>query len=496
MLLLLFLLAYRARMHTMPTPSALRSILPGVSERMRKRRCFADSDVDAAMIKQERHLVENNRLCREFSISAQRSLMQSLHYPPPGPPPHHTPPAPHSDQPITPKSIMLNLFPGINPSVLELVYQGCGGNIERTIRHFVGVPKSLAHPQLIVRSPTTPSSVIAQTSGGHVAVNPHQCGGSASEHLTPKVSPMGGEYRNTTPMGTYGTTSGMQAGVVGGHLPLSVTTPTSIPYSPPHPLNTSTSSGQHGVGGIPSQAGQHRAGGIPVQDSRDLSSSMRCIQTNFPSRMNHPMMYDHSLGGVTYRQRMTSDSSPGGVQYKQQIGALFAKSPIDVNSKIVHNYSTLGGSHGIPGGSHGIMVTHRGLPHSSTSSPTSPGASHLHRRTPNSSPEEMYHASVTGRNVRMQHSPDRYSAVSTSKLVPFRPGFDTGNTSSLATSASSSPNSESSCDDPRSPSTLWKSVDKSLDKSPVQINSLRTVRGVNLTAKLPFKFSVDALLAK
>ncbi|PVD23040.1 hypothetical protein C0Q70_16302 [Pomacea canaliculata] len=63
------LAAYRSRMHVLPPPEALRSVAPFMNERMRKRRCFADKDLEAAMIERERQL--------EFLRSRSAALAQS-----------------------------------------------------------------------------------------------------------------------------------------------------------------------------------------------------------------------------------------------------------------------------------------------------------------------------------------------------------------------------------------------------------------------------------
>ena len=34
---------------------------------------------------------------------------------------------------MSPRDFLQKIFPTVNPNVLELVFQGCGGNLERTI---------------------------------------------------------------------------------------------------------------------------------------------------------------------------------------------------------------------------------------------------------------------------------------------------------------------------------------------------------------------------
>ena len=41
-------------MHALPPPEALRSVTPFMNERMRKRRCFADKDLEVVMMERER----------------------------------------------------------------------------------------------------------------------------------------------------------------------------------------------------------------------------------------------------------------------------------------------------------------------------------------------------------------------------------------------------------------------------------------------------------
>jgi hypothetical protein len=51
--------AYQNRMHALPPPEVLRTANnPYLSERMRKRRCFADKDLEMVMMERERHCLD------------------------------------------------------------------------------------------------------------------------------------------------------------------------------------------------------------------------------------------------------------------------------------------------------------------------------------------------------------------------------------------------------------------------------------------------------
>ena len=111
--------AYRSRLHSLPPPEALRSMLPFVSERMRKRRCFADKELEAVMFERERQLqaekMKNtaSHMCHAMVIDPTR--------------PH----VPLGN--VSAREFLQKIFPTHNPNVLELVWQGCGGDVEKTI---------------------------------------------------------------------------------------------------------------------------------------------------------------------------------------------------------------------------------------------------------------------------------------------------------------------------------------------------------------------------
>ena len=132
-ILFLFIIAYRARLHALPPPEALRSVMPYVSERMRKRRAFADKELETVMFERERQ-VEDEKV----------KIMQSAvghHLPPAGTTPAPSPMDPSKNRQLmgqlSPTEFLQRIFPAVNPNVLELVWQGCGGDLERAIEQIV-----------------------------------------------------------------------------------------------------------------------------------------------------------------------------------------------------------------------------------------------------------------------------------------------------------------------------------------------------------------------
>ncbi|XP_002732510.1 doublesex and mab-3 related transcription factor 3, truncated-like [Saccoglossus kowalevskii] len=105
-----------------------------LSERLRKRRCFADKELDTTI------LLDRERQFRFLqSVSgAAPSLINSQ----------------YSGTPmvlrtlpkvnIAPKEFLTRIFPDQSPSVLELVLQGCGGNLEKAIEQVVGTMRQSA----------------------------------------------------------------------------------------------------------------------------------------------------------------------------------------------------------------------------------------------------------------------------------------------------------------------------------------------------------------
>uniref|UniRef100_X1ZYE5 DMA domain-containing protein n=1 Tax=Capitella teleta TaxID=283909 RepID=X1ZYE5_CAPTE len=125
------LATYRARLHSLPPPEALRSMFPYASERMRKRRCFADKELDAVMFEREKRAeVEKVRVHgiiqqAQSTVDPIRMRMQLMQQGVMG----------------SPREFLQRIFPAANPNVLELVYQGCGGNLERAIEQIVSGAK-------------------------------------------------------------------------------------------------------------------------------------------------------------------------------------------------------------------------------------------------------------------------------------------------------------------------------------------------------------------
>ena len=135
-------------------------MFPYVNERMRKRRCFADKDLEAAMFERERVMNEQMKLLQP-RFPAIMGVFGAQ-------------PTPTGNLPtnLSPKEFLSRLFPAVNPSVLELIFQGCGGNLEKTIEQLAaqtnmafsnklqGVGKqapSPIHPAFI----TPPSNVLS-----------------------------------------------------------------------------------------------------------------------------------------------------------------------------------------------------------------------------------------------------------------------------------------------------------------------------------------------
>ena len=159
-------------MHTLPPPEAIRSIFPYVNERMRKRRCFADKDLDASMFERERLLDEQHR---KMALLNQ-TLMSRV------PIPANVLEAQHAFANLPPVEFLLRIFPMINPNVLELVYQGCGGNLEKTIEQLVNHTNKvqLNKTQLVVGKCSS-----SQTKQGQDGLLPAFNANLAVPHTTP-----------------------------------------------------------------------------------------------------------------------------------------------------------------------------------------------------------------------------------------------------------------------------------------------------------------------
>ena len=123
-------------MHALPPPEALRSMTPYMNERMRKRRCFADKDLEMVMIERERQF----EMAKSRAAPVSQSPLGGFHA---GMAATGAcgifPPSPMMSKPrallgnVSPRDFLQRIFPSHNPNVLELVWQGCGGNLERAI---------------------------------------------------------------------------------------------------------------------------------------------------------------------------------------------------------------------------------------------------------------------------------------------------------------------------------------------------------------------------
>ncbi|XP_064625288.1 doublesex- and mab-3-related transcription factor 2-like [Lineus longissimus] len=114
---------YRSRVNALPPADAIRNMFPFMNERMRKRRCFADKELEAVMIERERQveIQKQNAKASENRNGATQSqttgtLQAALS---------------HSN----PREVLQRLFPALNPNVMELVFQGCGGNLSKAVEH-------------------------------------------------------------------------------------------------------------------------------------------------------------------------------------------------------------------------------------------------------------------------------------------------------------------------------------------------------------------------
>ena len=88
--------AYRARLHALPPPEALRSMFPYLSERMRKRRAFADKELEVVMFERERQieaekLRANGLMAQAAALDPARSRQLLGHHVPEGLPPEDLP---------------------------------------------------------------------------------------------------------------------------------------------------------------------------------------------------------------------------------------------------------------------------------------------------------------------------------------------------------------------------------------------------------------------
>ena len=112
---------------------------------MRKRRCFADKELEAVMFERERQIeaekIKQNGMLATAAVmdpSQSRHLLGQLQ----------------------PREFLQRIFPTVNPNVLELVWQGCGGNLERAIEQLVS--NASAASMAAAQQGAVPSSVAQQ----------------------------------------------------------------------------------------------------------------------------------------------------------------------------------------------------------------------------------------------------------------------------------------------------------------------------------------------
>ncbi|KAH9488287.1 hypothetical protein Btru_063825 [Bulinus truncatus] len=131
---------YRSRQHSLPTPDDVKSMSPYINERMRKRRCFADKELEMVMMERER---------RAEMTFHQNNLLARTVQPPPTPLE-----LTKSRMFMTPREMLHRVFPNHSPSLLELVWQGSGGHLERAIEQLAaGMKCTLGHLPAAVQQP-------------------------------------------------------------------------------------------------------------------------------------------------------------------------------------------------------------------------------------------------------------------------------------------------------------------------------------------------------
>lgn len=182
--------SYRSRLHSLPPPESLRNALPFMNERMRKRRCFADRELDVAMFEREKQAeimakTKSNAAAAAVAAAAAANASNPLgingSFPFPIVAtnlyslPLETIQSRNHSSNYSPKDFLLRIFPTLNPNVLELVWQGCGGNLERAIEQLA----SGMHSRLV---PATSNSLSAQigpcpqTINGQSLIGPYSAG--------------------------------------------------------------------------------------------------------------------------------------------------------------------------------------------------------------------------------------------------------------------------------------------------------------------------------
>ncbi|XP_014675559.1 PREDICTED: doublesex- and mab-3-related transcription factor 2-like [Priapulus caudatus] len=112
----------RSARYRFPASDNTRQTLPFMSERMRKRRAFADKELNDIMYEQERHLA-----AEKSHLAASLQLPDAAMVAARG----------GGGGGLTPQDFLMRTFPQLNASVLELIYQACGGDLQKTIEKIV-----------------------------------------------------------------------------------------------------------------------------------------------------------------------------------------------------------------------------------------------------------------------------------------------------------------------------------------------------------------------
>ncbi|XP_078657472.1 uncharacterized protein LOC144903333 [Branchiostoma floridae x Branchiostoma belcheri] len=155
-----------------PDPSSYFLLSPEVSERMRKRRAFCDKELEAAMLEREReqearraqHLFAANGFCLPVGVTVPSGLTL------PG------------GNCTSPREFLVRAFPHVNPSFLELILQGCGGDLDRALEKVAAGVSPLFTGQPFSGVPVYPGLPLLHGSSNHLG---HSIGDAAK--LRPAV---------------------------------------------------------------------------------------------------------------------------------------------------------------------------------------------------------------------------------------------------------------------------------------------------------------------
>ncbi|XP_074641389.1 uncharacterized protein LOC141899133 [Tubulanus polymorphus] len=140
------------------TSEVIASRIPVMNERMRKRRCFADKDLEIIMYERER-LIENHQLSAAKDLLAKTTnekLTDSFA-------------ARLSEGTGRSAMVLLHrMFPTINPNVIELLWHACGGDCQKVSQRIVASLSSTKPPLI----PQTPAHCSKQTFINQPNLNP------------------------------------------------------------------------------------------------------------------------------------------------------------------------------------------------------------------------------------------------------------------------------------------------------------------------------------